>query len=173
MRGANRWRGQTLGLTSLMAELAGRRWPASSWPTAKSTLTMPLSVARLDRGLEPPLAVDRLHRPLGVLGDLAAPVRAEARVVVDRVVGEVLGDRVGADRVILAHPLSKWADSVRRKGEAAKRRRSDPEEEPHELPADSITCTRKQLGKGTNMTTSTLSRLGIRVDLLWGGSCDA
>jgi hypothetical protein len=49
--------------------------------------------------LHPPLPVDRLDAPLGVLGDLPASVRAEARVVVDRVVGEVAGDQVCVARV--------------------------------------------------------------------------
>jgi hypothetical protein len=50
--------------------------------------------------LEVPLAVEIFDRPLRVLADRpGALVRAEARVVVDRVVGEVLGDAVGVARV--------------------------------------------------------------------------
>jgi hypothetical protein len=45
--------------------------------------------------LHPPLAVDGFDAPLGVLGDLPAPVRPEPGVVVDRVVGEMGGDQVG------------------------------------------------------------------------------
>jgi hypothetical protein len=49
--------------------------------------------------LHPPLPVDRLDAPLGVLGDLPAAVRAEAGVVVDGVVGEVRVDQVDVARV--------------------------------------------------------------------------
>ena len=54
----------------------------------------PLAV--VDRVLDRPLAVDVLHRPVRVLADRArALVRAQARVVVGGVVGEVLGHAVG------------------------------------------------------------------------------
>jgi hypothetical protein len=49
--------------------------------------------------LEPPLAVDVLDTPLGVVGDLAPVVGLEARVVVGRVGGEVRGDEIGVARV--------------------------------------------------------------------------
>jgi hypothetical protein len=45
--------------------------------------------------LEPPPALEVLDRPLRVLADVAsALVRAEPRVVVDRVAGEMRGDQV-------------------------------------------------------------------------------
>jgi len=67
--------------------------------------------------LHPPLAVDRVDRPAGVLPDLAgALVRAEARVVVDRVVGEVLGDAVGVagvERLVVGADVIEVADGAR------------------------------------------------------------
>jgi hypothetical protein len=48
---------------------------------------------------EPPLAVDGLDSPPGVLRDLAATVRPEAGVVVDGVIGEVGGDQVRVARI--------------------------------------------------------------------------
>jgi len=47
----------------------------------------------------PPLAVEVVDRPAGVLGDLAAVVGAEPGVVVGRVVGEVRGDQIDVARV--------------------------------------------------------------------------
>ena len=53
-------------------------------------------VALLDPVLDVPLTLDRLDAELRVLADpLRALVRPEPRVVVDGVVGEVLGDAVG------------------------------------------------------------------------------
>jgi hypothetical protein len=49
--------------------------------------------------LEPPLSVEPLDPPAGVLGDLAAAVRAEAGVIVDGIVGEVGRDPVDVARV--------------------------------------------------------------------------
>src|SRR5262249_26240272 len=77
-------------------------------------------VALLDAVLEVPLTVDRAHPELGVLADpLGAFVGAEARVVVDGVVGEVRRDQlrvpgverlvVGADVVEIAHSDSYGA----------------------------------------------------------------
>jgi hypothetical protein len=49
--------------------------------------------------LQPPLAVEVLDRPVGVLGDLPAPVWPQPGVVVNGVVGEVGGDQLGVARV--------------------------------------------------------------------------
>jgi hypothetical protein len=49
--------------------------------------------------LEPPLPLDRLDAPPGVLGNLATVMRPEPRVVVDGVVGEVGRDQLGVARV--------------------------------------------------------------------------
>jgi hypothetical protein len=49
--------------------------------------------------LEPPLPVEVVDRPARVLGDLAAAVGTEARVVVGGVFGEVARDQVDVARV--------------------------------------------------------------------------
>src|SRR5215210_2772448 len=57
-------------------------------------------VAVGDPMLVPPLTLDVVDRPAGVLGDGAGTlVRAEPRVVVDGVVGEVRGDGLDVARV--------------------------------------------------------------------------
>jgi hypothetical protein len=56
-------------------------------------------VALLDPVLVEPERVDIVVSPLRVLGDLAAVVGAEARVVMRSVVGEVRGDELGVARV--------------------------------------------------------------------------
>src|SRR5215208_4525582 len=57
-------------------------------------------LAVLDRALHDPLAVDVLHRPFGVLADRTrALVGPETRVVMDRIVGEVVRNSVGVARV--------------------------------------------------------------------------
>ena len=62
---------------------------------------------------EPPLAVDGLDAPGGVVGDLAAVVRAEAGVVVSGLVGEVRGDGVGVagvERLVVGPDVVEVAD---------------------------------------------------------------
>jgi hypothetical protein len=64
--------------------------------------------------LHPPLSVDGLDPPAGVLGDLAAAVRAQPRVVVDGVVGEVLGDAfdvAGVERLVVAADVVERVDA--------------------------------------------------------------
>jgi hypothetical protein len=64
--------------------------------------------------LEPPLAGEVVDRPAGVLGDLAAAVGAEARVVVRRVLGEVGGDQVdvaGVERLVVAADVVERVDA--------------------------------------------------------------
>jgi hypothetical protein len=63
--------------------------------------------------LQPPLAVDLLDAPAGVLGDLAAAMWAQPRVVVDRVVAEVRGDQVsvpGVERLVVGADVIEMAD---------------------------------------------------------------
>ena len=69
-------------------------------------------VALLDRVLEVPLALDVLDGEGGVAADLlGALVRAETRVVVDRVVGEVRRHRLGVagvQRLVVGPMWSVW-----------------------------------------------------------------
>jgi hypothetical protein len=54
-----------------------------------------------------------VDRPTGVLGDLAAAVRAEAGVVVGRVVGEVRRDQIdvaGVERLVIAADVGEVVD---------------------------------------------------------------
>jgi hypothetical protein len=64
--------------------------------------------------LHPPLAVDLVDRPVRVLADRArALVRAEPRVVVNGVVGEVLGDAIrvtGVERLVVAANVAELVD---------------------------------------------------------------
>jgi hypothetical protein len=63
--------------------------------------------------LEPPSPAEAVDPPAGVLGDLAAAVRAEPGVVVGRVVGEVRGDQVdvaGVQRLVVAADMLEWVD---------------------------------------------------------------
>jgi hypothetical protein len=74
-------------------------------------------VTLLDPVLDPPLAVGVGDAPLGVRGDLAAVMRAEPRVVVRSVVGEVLGDEVGVAGVqglVVAADVVEVGDSADR-----------------------------------------------------------
>jgi hypothetical protein len=64
--------------------------------------------------LEPPLPAEVVDPPTGVLGDLAAVMRPEARVVVGRVVGEVRGDQVdvaGVERLVVAADVLERLDA--------------------------------------------------------------
>jgi hypothetical protein len=67
--------------------------------------------------LEVPLALDLLDAQLGVLPDPLSPlVRAEARVVVDRVVREMRGDEVGVagvERLVVGADVVEVADRTR------------------------------------------------------------
>jgi hypothetical protein len=64
--------------------------------------------------LVPPLPVELLDRPAGILGDRPRPqVRAEPGVVVDRVVGEVgrdLLDVAGVERRVVAADVIEGRD---------------------------------------------------------------
>jgi hypothetical protein len=91
-----------------------------------------------------PLAVEIVDRPARVFGDPPAVVRAEARVVVRRVLGEVRGDQIDVarverlvvaadvvqrvDRRIFTFSLSISAKLVRRYGERGDPRRDDKED---------------------------------------------
>jgi hypothetical protein len=71
-------------------------------------------VAVRDPVLEPPLPGEVVDRPAGVLGDRAAVVGPEARVVVGRVVGEVRGDQVdvaGVERLVVAADVVEGIDA--------------------------------------------------------------
>jgi hypothetical protein len=63
---------------------------------------------------EPPLTVDVVDRPAGVLGDLATAMRTEPRVVVGRVVGEVRSDPfdvAGVQRLVVAADVVERRDA--------------------------------------------------------------
>jgi hypothetical protein len=64
--------------------------------------------------LEPPLPAEVVDRPAGVLGDRAAVVGAEARVVMGRVLGEVRGDQVDVacvERLVVAADVVERVDA--------------------------------------------------------------
>jgi hypothetical protein len=63
--------------------------------------------------LVPPLPADVVDRPARVLGDLPATVRAEARVVVGGILGEVPGDQVdvgGVERLVVTADVGERVD---------------------------------------------------------------
>jgi hypothetical protein len=63
--------------------------------------------------LVPPLTVEIVDCPAGVLGDLAAMVRPEPGVVVSGVVGEVRLDQVdvaGVERLVVAADVGEVVD---------------------------------------------------------------
>jgi hypothetical protein len=63
--------------------------------------------------LVPPLAVEVVDSPARVLGDLAAVVGAEARVVVSGILGEVRGDQLdvaGVERLVVAADVGERVD---------------------------------------------------------------
>jgi len=66
--------------------------------------------------LEPPLTLEVLDRPFGVLADRARSlVRTEPRVVVDGVVGEVRGNEVwiaGVQRAVVAADVIEVAQEL-------------------------------------------------------------
>jgi hypothetical protein len=78
---------------------------------------MTASAPLLDPVLEPPLPLEVLDRPFRVLTNGAgALVRAEPRVVVDRVLGEVRGDEVGiagVERAVVATDVLEVAQRPR------------------------------------------------------------
>jgi hypothetical protein len=63
--------------------------------------------------LHPPLSVDVLDPPAGILGNLPAAVRPESGVVVDRVVREVRGDEIdvpGIQRLVVGTDVVEVGD---------------------------------------------------------------
>ena len=70
-------------------------------------------------------------------------------------------------------PAVQMGASVRRQGEAANGAAWIPRRNRMKYPLTPLLAHASNLERRTDETTSTLSRIGIPTDLLWGGSCDA